>query len=569
EEYKRPKFEVKFEPLKQAYRLGEEVTAEGKAQAYSGANIDNAQVKYRVVRKAEFPIWWWRWYGYYPESPEIEITNGTTKTDENGVFKIKFNAIPDLSVDKASEPVFNYTIYADITDLNGETRSNETLVRVGYQSLRIGVNLSDINQDEWTGKPIPIQTTNLMGEFEPAQGEIHIYRLKMPSKAFKKRLWAKPDVHTLSKADFERMFPDEAYQNEDNKAFWEKDRSVFNLAFNTRDKKDFELKNLKNWQQGIYLIEMVAADKYGQEVRFKNYFEVFSDKAKNPAIPSNLFAKTIKSSYEVGETAQVLVATSNQQRVLYEIAFNDKTLKSEWLNFKNSQNSFSVPITSEMRGGFYVTATSIYNNRLYSEQKFVSVPYSEKELEVIFETYRNKLLPGEQEEWRLRIKGKKADKIAAEMVATLYDASLDAFRVNEWNANFWGQNNLFANWQSVTGFRIDNFRTQQYAWNKSGSYFNYNYDDLNWFGYNFYYYRRYEQERVGNVKYAAKPAASMKKEASSKEEDAVMEMAAEAPAGNQLDDKAIETRMIEYKEKSPAKKIETDDIQIRKNFNET
>ncbi len=569
EEYKRPKFEVKFEPLKQAYRLGEEVTAEGKAQAYSGANIDNAQVKYRVVRKAEFPIWWWRWYGYYPESPEIEITNGTTKTDENGVFKIKFNAIPDLSVDKASEPVFSYTIYADVTDLNGETRSNETLVRVGYQSLQIGVNLSDINQDEWIAKPVSIQTTNLMGEFEPAQGEIHIYRLKMPSKAFKKRLWAKPDVHTLSKADFERMFPDEAYQNEDNKAFWEKDRSVFNLAFNTRDKKDFELKDLKKWQAGVYLVEMVAADKYGQEVRFKNYFEIFSDKAKIPATPTNLFVKTIKPTYEVGETAQVLVATSNQQRVLYEVAFNDKTPKSEWLNFKNSQNSFSVPITSEMKGGFYVTATSIYNNRLYSEQKFVSVPYSEKELEVIFETYRNKLSPGEQEEWRLRIKGKKADKIAAEMLATLYDASLDAFRVNEWNASFWGQNYLFDNWQSVTGFRVDNFRTQQYAWNKSGGYFSYNYDDLNWFGYNFYYYRRYERERVGNVKYAAKPAASMKKNASDKEEDAVMEMAAEAPAGNQLDDKEVETKTIAKTEKSPSQKTETDNIQIRKNFNET
>ena len=572
EEYKRPKFEVKFEPLKQAYRLGEEVTAEGKAQAYSGANIDNAQVKYRVVRKAEFPRWWWRWYGYYPESPEIEITNGTAQTDANGVFKVKFNAIPDLSVDKASEPVFNYTIYADITDLNGETRSNQSTVKVGYKTLQIGTSLSDINQDEWNNKPIQIQTSNLMGEFEPAQGEIHIYRLKMPSKSFKQRLWAKPDVHTLSKADFERMFPDEAYQNEDNKAFWEKDRSVFNLAFNTRDRKDFELKDAKKWQQGVYLIEMVAADKYGQEVRTKNYFEVFSDKAKNPAIPSNLFAKTIKSSYEIGETAQILVGTSLSQKALYEVAYGKETLQSEWLNLKNEQKPLSLSVDARLKGGFFVSVSSIYNNRLYQEQRFVDVPYTDKELEVVFETYRNKLLPGEQEEWRLRIKGKKADKIAAEMVATLYDASLDVFRANEWNASFWGKNNLFANWQSVTGFRIDNFRTQQYSWNKSSSSFSYNYDDLNWFGYSFYYYRRYERER--GVKYAAKPAASMKKDANNKD-DAEEYMAAETQQGLALDEKAtaISTKesrtFTKVENKNEDKKADKDEVQIRKNFNET
>ncbi|GAB4491453.1 MAG: alpha-2-macroglobulin family protein [Raineya sp.] len=569
EEYKRPKFEVKFESLKQAYRLGEEVIAEGKAQAYSGANIDNAQVKYRVVRKAEFPVWWWRWYGYYPESPEIEITNGTTQTDANGVFKVKFNAIPDLSVDKASEPVFNYTIYADVTDLNGETRSNETTIRVGYKALQISVPIANINQDEWKGKPIAIQTSNLMGEFEPAQGEIHIYKLKMPSKAYKLRMWAKPDVHTLSKADFERLFPDEAYQNEDNKAFWEKDRSVLNLAFNTRDKKEFEIKNLKEWQQGVYLIEMVAYDKYGQEVRFKNYFEVFSDKAKTPAVPTNLSLKSVKSSYEVGETAQILLATSSAQKVLYEVAFDRQTLVSDWFSLKNEQKTQTLPITAQLKGGFYITATSIYSNRLYQQQTYISVPYSEKELEVIFETYRNKLQPGEQEEWRLRIKGKKADKIAAEMVATLYDASLDVFRTNEWSANFWGQNSLFDDWRSVTGFRIDIFRTQQYGWNKSSAYFNYDYDDLNWFGYSFYY-NRYRR----TMKNAAKPAASMeKKEAGDKEYDEE-DMAAEKQ-GLTLDEKLTETstknrdKTEQKEEKNNEKKTDIDDIQIRKNFNET
>ncbi|PKQ66459.1 alpha-2-macroglobulin family protein [Raineya orbicola] len=566
EEYKRPKFEVKFEPVKQAYRVNEEVTAIGKAQAYSGANIDNAQVKYRVVRKAEFPIWWWRWYGYYPESPEIEIANGTTKTDENGNFKINFKAIPDLSVDKNAEPIFNYEVYADVTDLNGETRGNQTNIRVGYKALQIGTSLTDINQDEWKNQPIKIETLNLMGEFEPAQGEIHIYKLKTPSKVFKKRLWAKPDVHTLSKADFERMFPEEAYQNEDNKAFWEKDKSVFNLAFNTRDKKEFELKDMPQWQQGVYLIEMVASDKYGQEVRSRNYFEVFSDKAKIPAIPTNLFAKTLKATYEVGENAQILVGTSLSQKVLYEIAYDKEIAVSKWLNLKNEQIIQNLPVSEKLKGGFFVTCTSIYNNRLYQEQKFVDVPYSEKELEVIFETYRNKLLPGEQEEWRLRIKGKKADKIAAEMVATLYDASLDAFRVNEWGATFWDKNYLFANWQSLTGFKIDNFRIQQYAWNSSKGYFSYDYDDLNWFGYTFYYYYARQRERGVTYK-SAVPAASMKERNGDKEDAPLMEVASFGVEKREITGKKLDSSSQNKQEKLSQKN--TDDIQIRKNFNET
>ncbi|MCS6796438.1 MAG: MG2 domain-containing protein, partial [Raineya sp.] len=575
EEYKRPKFEVKFEPLKQAYRLGDEVIAEGKAQAYSGANIDNAQVKYRVVRKAEFPFWWWRWYGYYPESPEVEITNGVTKTDENGVFKIKFTAIPDLSVDKASEPIFNYVVYADVTDLNGETHSNQITVKVGYKTLQIGISLLDINQDRWEGKPIKIETTNLMGEFEPAQGEIRIHKLKNPAKTFKKRLWAKPDVHILSKAEFEQMFPTEVYQNEDNPAFWEKEKSVFHLNINTREKKEFDLKDVKKWEQGTYLIEMVATDKFGQEVRTRNYFEVFSEKAKNPASNTNLLVKPLKISYEVGETAQILLASSNKQKVLYEILYDKETELTQWLNFDNEQKVLQVPVKEAMKGGFFVMAVSIYNNRLYNEQKFVDIPYSEKELEVIFETYRDKLLPGEQEEWRLRIKGKKADKIAAEMVATLYDASLDAFMANEWNANFWRKNYLFGVWSSQPDFRIKSFRVQEYAWNPKGTYFSYDFDDLNWFGYSYYYYNAYGRQRGGLTRDGVVQRAMASPKKMSREEglfDIAVSEKFEPESEETIDDTnehglkkdaAMRSGTEEKKNK------ETDDIQVRKNFNET
>src|SRR5690606_34059930 len=119
EEYKRPKFEVAFEPIKGSYKLNEIIPVEGIAKAYSGVGIDGAKVSYRIVRSARYPFWWWCRWGYYPSSPEIEILNGISTTDESGKFKIDFTALPDPLVDPSSDPTFSYTLYVDVTDING------------------------------------------------------------------------------------------------------------------------------------------------------------------------------------------------------------------------------------------------------------------------------------------------------------------------------------------------------------------------------------------------------------------------------------------------------------------
>ena len=146
EEYKRPKFEVTFSPIKGSFKLQETITANGQATAYSGANIDGAKVAYRVVRVANFPFWWWCRWGYYPTSPDMEITSGETQTNAEGKFDVSFSAIPDLSVSPDSDPTFTYTIYADVTDINGETHSNSTTVTAGYSYLKVGVPMDNLTR---------------------------------------------------------------------------------------------------------------------------------------------------------------------------------------------------------------------------------------------------------------------------------------------------------------------------------------------------------------------------------------------------------------------------------------
>ena len=133
EEYKRPKFEVEFDQLKDAVALGDQVTMEGQAKAFAGFNIDGAKVKYRVVRQVRYPwLPWWMRSMYFPRSgQQMEIAFGETSTDVEGKFSINFEVIADPSVSKDHNPAFTFTVYADVTDITGETQSTSRSINLG------------------------------------------------------------------------------------------------------------------------------------------------------------------------------------------------------------------------------------------------------------------------------------------------------------------------------------------------------------------------------------------------------------------------------------------------------
>ena len=138
EEYKRPKFQVTLDAPKTPAKLNAQVQLSGKATAYTGAAIGGAKVRYRVVRETRYPDWygciyWWR---PFPAQPAQEIAHGFAMTEADGSFPIQFTAKPDLAVPEKDEPIFRYTVYADVTDTTGETRSNQRTVQVAYTALQ-------------------------------------------------------------------------------------------------------------------------------------------------------------------------------------------------------------------------------------------------------------------------------------------------------------------------------------------------------------------------------------------------------------------------------------------------
>jgi uncharacterized protein YfaS (alpha-2-macroglobulin family) len=494
EEYKRPKFETNFEPLKGSYKLNEEVTATGTAKAFAGYNIDGADVKYRVVRNVSYPRWWY-WYRWNDTGDNsAEILNGVTKTNDTGAYEIKFKALPDPTVSKKNSPTYTYTIYADVTDPNGETHSTQTYVTVGYKAINLSINAdSEIDLDDI--KKLRVATTNLNGTDEPTQGKITIHSLNQPTKTFRERLWEQPDKTIMTKEEYYKLFPYDKYEDETNRFKWTKDKQIAEYNFDTKTSKEIDwAAALKKCKPGVYIIEGICKDKDGEEVKDIQYVTLFSQKSGELPEQEIDWFKSVKSIAEPGEKASFILASS-LKGVNYKLDIeHDEKIVSTQIK-SASMNPVEISVEEKHRGNFAYYISFVKNNRFYYHAEVISVPYTNKELDIKFETFRNKLLPGQEEEWKMIIKNKKGDKEAAELLASMYDASLDQFASNAWYFSIY---NYMYNTLPITGPLAKQTTSSQY----SKDLYKYHYapyryyDRLNMFG--MYYYERYRYNRFSD-----------------------------------------------------------------------
>lgn len=486
EDYKRPKFETAFNDVKGSYRLNDEVTVSGHAKAYAGNAIDGAKVNYHVTRRVQYPYWWW-WYRPHGSSgQDAEIASGEISTNDTGAYFIKFKALPDESVSKTSQATYVYEVSADVVDINGETHSAQTSVIVGYQALQLSIG-SDYIISQTDVKPIRINTTNLNGVAEPAKGSFAIYRLKQPGKVFRERLWAQPDRHTMSKNEYYRDFPYDLYADELNKYKWEKESKVLDKTFDTGAKTEYDLStDIRALKPGVYVIEASCKDQFGEPVKAFNYVTIFNPGAGEVPEQTASWFYLQKDRGEPGEKASFIMASAYPDvSYLYELEQKSRILSAKTLNA--SMTPVEIPIEESYRGNVSFHATFIKNNRFYTYSNVITVPYTNKELDLQFETFRNKLLPGQAEEWKMILKDKKGEKVAAELMAGMYDASLDAFSANSWYLSIYQDYYARLNWSSNAAGQsqsvVLNNINYAYATVPYRSY-----DQLNYFGLNFYSY---------------------------------------------------------------------------------
>ena len=428
EEYKRPRFEVTFDPIKGSYKLGEKVLVKGKAAAYSGQAIDHARVKYRIVRSDFSPYPYYRggspWY-----SQPTEIRSGETETREDGSFSITFTAIPDRGPNK----MFSFMVYADVSDPTGETHSGQKDVLVGENALLIKLDMPELLNSN-NINAFPISTTNLNGAACSTQLDVTVSRLKTPGIVYQNYDWRKePDIYVMDKEKFREHFPDYAYKNENDRATWGSEEIVFKSIVNTGETGELTLNDLRRWKPGEYLVELKAVDEFGKIVNVKQYFTLFNPSSDEmPLITANWFVP-LNVTGEPGEKAEVLIGTSyDNARVLIEVQAREGNRRHEWITLSREQRKIEIPILETDRGGLALNMVFIRQNKSYNNIAKIDVPYTNKRLDITFETFRDKLLPGQEEHWNIKIRGNKGEKVAAEMLAGMYDASLDFFRPHRW-----------------------------------------------------------------------------------------------------------------------------------------
>ncbi|SEW00294.1 alpha-2-macroglobulin family protein [Chitinophaga arvensicola] len=455
EEYKRPKFQVTFDTVKNSYRIGDTVTANGKALAFAGNNIDGAKVVYRVERQVRYPYSWLFYKIGVPRGTSREISHGETITDANGNFQVKFPALNDKTVDPASKPVFTYVVHADVTDLNGETRSSDQSISVGYQLLEIGIDIAD-RVDKEQVKYIGITTRNLNGAFEPATLTVQIKPLTPNKRLLRPRYWDKPDQFVMDEASYIRAFPVDIYKDEDDRLTWPRQTAVLKetVQGNPEGKVALDLKKLP---AGFYELEVSAKDKNNEPVVQKSTFELIDVNAKTLAAPAYIWLSTEGTIGEPGKTSTVLLGTSaNDVHVIQtkKTVPVKETLSSLELN---GVKKMEFPITESERGGIGVNYVFVKDNRIFTANANITVAWDNKELQVKLGTHRDKLLPGEKEKWTAQISGYKNEKVAAEMLASMYDASLDEFVTHNWALPY-----IYPSTYAVTAFGgRDNFKMEE------------------------------------------------------------------------------------------------------------
>ncbi|WBO83323.1 alpha-2-macroglobulin family protein [Hymenobacter yonginensis] len=437
EDYKRPTFQVTFEPVTGTPVLGQSVTVRGKATAYAGQPIDGATVQYRVVRRTFWPLFGMSFRSLYGMQgpPELEILSGKAQTDSAGGFTVTFVAKGDATAGPGKRgwgPGYAFEVTADVTDAAGETRTGQQRVSLGTSALSLRLDVPEqLNREQLP--PLQLLSTNAAGEPRPARGTLRLFRLTPPTRALRPRAWDRPEREALSREEFQRRFPLDAYAREDNDSTWAR-TLVLTQEFDT-DKTPL-LPNLRaslsTQEPGRYLLEATApaATADAPEAKAEQRFTLFSATAATLPVPTFDWFVALQDSVLPGQPARFLVGSAAGARVLLEVEAKGETLRHEWLTLTaNEQRVVEIPTTAALDGAeLHLHLTQIRDNRLYRHEATVQVATPPAPLTLSIATFRDKLQPGQQETWRVTIRQANGQPAAAELLASLYDKSLDVFR---------------------------------------------------------------------------------------------------------------------------------------------
>jgi hypothetical protein len=382
EEYKRPTFDITIDQPAGAYRLNDAVTVTGSVRTYSGTPVQDMPVRYVVTRR----LFGWReiYYGR-----DVTTDSGAVSPDDEGRFALPVVLTPD----EASDPddgFYTFTVSVTVTNMAGETQTSTVALSVGNRSLLLSADVPErIDQEEEISATFG--AVNLNRKPVEVEGAYRLYRY---SNYITKTLAEVPTHTGTFVSNIKTMLPE-----------W------------------------KSLPAGAYKFMLTARDEHGREATYETEILLFSAGDTRPIEHIGLWYRPVNTEFDASHPGEFLFGTSEEDAyVLMDVFSGNRRLESRSLHLSDTIVRFAYPYQPEYGDGLTITFCYVKNSRIYTQEANLRKRLPEKELKLSRSVFRDKLRPGQAEEWKLTVTNPDGSFADAELLAVLYDASLDKIR---------------------------------------------------------------------------------------------------------------------------------------------
>lgn len=532
EEYKRPTFEITFPKVNEKYNWGDTVVVKATAKTYSGVPVQGAKVEYQVTRRNQ--LWWWG-----AGSAGQLVKTDSCVTREDGTFDVEIPLEASLSgkdeVDMSDfmriARFFNFEVSAIVTDISGESHEGVMSLPLGTKPTILTVNL-----------PKRIETDSLKTvtfAYRNASGMPISSRLK----------------YRIDKGE------------------WKDAEANVPVSIKEYASSASSASSSLVWKSGVHQLEAIC----GQDT-LQQKFTLFSMKDTHPVEPTTeWYYQTAKTFPRDGKPVYIQVGSSeNGAHIVYSIIAGNKLLEKGAWELGDSIVTLPFTYKEEYASGIVLNYSFVKQGKCYTRMMSIARPLPEKKLNIAWKTFRNRLTPGQKEEWTLKITTPDGKPAKAQLMSVLYDKSLDQITPHFWNLSlgfyqslpncYWKHNLTFRSLYLNGVYPTKYYDEKQLDVDKfDGKFFSY-----------YAYMQAVELSKLERSLGGTVEAVRIKKDELVREEAKVMKIrgsnmtrvAAAAPSANKVFDVVEEMPQFAGGSGSDAE-LFLDKVQVRENMNET
>lgn len=532
EEYKRPTFEITFPKVNEKYNWGDTVVVKATAKTYSGVPVQGAKVEYQVTRRNQ--LWWWG-----AGSAGQLVKTDSCVTREDGTFDVEIpleaslsgKDVADMSEFMRIARFFNFEVSAIVTDISGESHEGVMSLPLGTKPTILTVNL-----------PKRIETDSLKTvtfAYRNASGMPISSRLK----------------YRIDKGE------------------WKDAEANVSVSIKEYASSASSASSSLVWKSGVHQLEAICGTD-----TLKQKFTLFSMKDTHPVEPTTeWYYQTAKTFPRDGKPVYIQVGSSeNGAHIVYSIIAGNKLLEKGAWELGDSIVTLPFTYKEEYASGIVLNYSFVKQGKCYTRMMSIARPLPEKKLNIAWKTFRNRLTPGQKEEWTLKITTPDGKPAKAQLMSVLYDKSLDQIAPHSWKMSlgfsqwlpscYWKSNLWYYTMDLLGVYPTKYFDQKQLDVDKfDGKFFSY-----------YAYMQAVELSKLERSSGRTVEGVRIEKDALVLEETKVMKtrgsntilVAAPAPSANKVFDVVEEMSQFAGGSGSDAGQY-LDKVQVRENMNET